>query len=106
MDKTEVLENVNIPQDDDDAQSGRTPYHKVIDIEMRMSYSMINKQKMMIELWDHNFPWINEIWSYVTIPLIEIVNEDYNRGEYLTMKLQKKKNATPFAFIEFFCLFQ
>jgi len=103
-DKTEVIENVNTPQED--GSGGRTPFNKVIEIEMRMSYSQINKQKIMIELWEHNNFWMNEIHCYLTIPLIDIVNGNYNVGEYMKKKEKGRKVAVPFAYVEFNCLFQ
>lgn len=104
-DKTEVLLNVNTPQEDGQ-KGGRTPFKKVIEIEMRMSYSMINKQKMMIELWEHNNFWMNEIHSYLTIPLIDIVNGNANVGEIMNKKESGRKNPVPFAYVEFNCVFQ
>ena len=103
-DKTEVLENVNIQQDD--GQGGKTPFSKTIDIEMRMSYSQINKQKLMIELWEHNNIWMNEIHSYITIPLIDIVNGNCNQSVYMMKKEPGKKKKNPFAIIDFNCIFQ
>ena len=103
-DKTEVLENVNIQQDD--GQGGKTPFSKTIDIEMRMSYSQINKQKLMIELWEHNNIWMNEIHSYITIPLIDIANGNCNQSVYIMKKEPGKKKKNPFAIIDFNCIFQ
>ena len=103
-DKTEVLENVNIAQED--GSGGKTPFSKTIDIEMRMSYSQIGKQKLMIELWEHNNIWMNEIHSYKTIPLIDIVNGSCNIGETMLKKEAGKKKRVPFAFVEFNCSFQ
>ena len=104
-DKTEVLLNVNTPQEDGQ-RGGRTPFQKVIEIEMRMSYSMINKQKIMVELWEHNNFWMNEIHSYLTIPLIDIVNGNANIGEVLTQREPGRKNPVPLAYVEFNCAFQ
>jgi hypothetical protein len=99
-DKTVVLQNV--PHD----PPIRTPFDKVIDIEMRMSYSMVSKQKMMIELWEHNTIWMNEILSYMTIPLLDIANGDCNVLEYFLRKDDENKNPVPFAKVEFKCIFQ
>ena len=104
-DKTEVLLNVNTPQEDGQG-GGRTPFRKVIEIEMRMSYSMINKQKIMVELWEHNNFWMNEIHSYLTFPLIDIVNGNSNVGEFMLKRESGRKNPIPFAYVEFNCVFQ
>lgn len=68
--KTEVLQNV--------AELTKVPFDKIIDTEMRMSYSMINNQKLMVELWDYNTFFMNNIKGYHTRPLIDIVNGDVN----------------------------
>lgn len=104
-DKTEVILNVSPPQEDSQT-GGRTPFNKIIDIEMRMSYSMINKQKMMLELWEHNNFWMNEIHSYLLLPLIDIVNGSCNIGEYMLKREKGRKNPLPFAYVEFNCVFQ
>lgn len=104
-DKTEVIQNVSAPQENE-KNGGRTSFEKVIDIEMRMSYSMLLSSKMMIELWEHNNFWMNEIHSYITLPLIDIANGISNITEYMLKAEIGKKNPLPFALIEFNCLFQ
>jgi hypothetical protein len=85
-DKTEVLSNVD--------KLMKAAYDKVIDIEMRMSYSMVNSQKMMIELWDYNTIWMNSIKGYETIPLINIVNGDINMSVDIVKRIKKRKNPS------------
>lgn len=97
-DKTEISKNVD--------KLERRPFDKVIDIEMRMSYSMISKQKMMVELWDYNSIWMNTIKAYTTVDLMEIVNGNCNVSIDLTTKESGKKNPIPYAIIEFKCVFQ
>ena len=70
VDKTEVQEDVQNLE--------KRAYSKLIDIEMRMSYSMIQKQKIMVELWDYHTITMNTILGYNTISLIEIVNGSMN----------------------------
>jgi hypothetical protein len=82
-DKTEVLTNID--------KLVNAAYDKIIDIEMRMS-SMINNQKMMIELWDYNSIWMNQIKGYHTIPLIDIVNGEINVSIDIVKKIAKRKN--------------
>jgi hypothetical protein len=67
---------------------------------MRMTYSMISKQKLMVELWDYNSIWMNNIKAYTTKPMIEIINGDCN----IEFELYVKKKH--FATIEFKCVFQ
>ncbi|MCQ2815995.1 MAG: C2 domain-containing protein [archaeon] len=104
-DKTEVILNVAPPQEDEGI-GGRMPFNKVFELEMRMSYSMINKMKLMVELWEYNSCWMNQIHSYFTIPLIEIVNGNSAISEVMTKREGGKKNRTPFAKLEFDCSFQ
>jgi len=92
VDKTDVIENAEVDV--------RNPFDKVIDVEMRMTYSMITKQKLMVELWDYNSIWMNNIKAYATKPIIEIVNGDCNLEFELYVK--KKHYAT----VEFKFLFQ
>lgn len=66
VDKTEVQEDVQNLE--------KRPFVKIIDIEMRMTYAMIEKQKIMIELWDYHTLTMNSIMGYNTINLIDIVN--------------------------------
>lgn len=97
-DKTEIQENVDMLE--------RRPFDKIIDIEMRMSYSMVTKQKMMVELWDYNSIWMNTIKAYTTYDLIEVVNGNVNITLELTTREKGKKNPIPYALIEFKCVFQ
>ena len=55
VDKTDVIENAEVDV--------RNPFDKIIDVEMRMTYSMITKQKLMVELWDYNSILMNNIKS-------------------------------------------
>lgn len=97
-DKTEILGDVD--------KLERRPFDKVIDIEMRMSYSMVSNQKLMIELWDYNSIWMNTIKCYSTLNLIEIVDGNCNLSLELTTKENGKKNPVPYAIIDFKCIFQ
>jgi hypothetical protein len=90
-DKTEVLTNVD--------KLMKAAFDKTIDIEMRMSYSMINSQKMMIELWDYNTIWMNSIKGYETVPLINIVNGDINMSVDIVKRVKKRKNPSKFVLI-------
>ena len=97
-DKTEVLKNVDA--------LAREPFEAVIQTEVRMSYSMINNQKMMVELWDYNSIWMNTILGYSTINLIDIVNGNMSQTVDIKKKMKKKKRAQIQATIEFKCVFQ
>lgn len=97
-DKTEVLKNV-------DALEKRA-FDAIICTELRMSYSMINGMKMMVELWDYNTIWMNTILGYVTINLIDIVNGNMNVSVEILKRLDKKKKPKTQALIEFKCIFQ
>ena len=107
--KTEVLHKVSPNQESHENQKlgfmhfGKTPFEKVIDFEIRMSYSMINHQNIMVELWDSHQIWTNEIQCYFTIPLIEIINGNCNVSQFMHKKIEETK---PFAFIEFICEFE
>lgn len=85
-DKTEVQQNCD--------KLERRPFDKIIDIEMRMSYAMVNNQKMMIELWDFNTIWMNTIKGYITLDLIDIVNGNCNVGFDITTKEKGKKHPS------------
>lgn len=78
-DKTEVQENVDLQE--------KRPFDKIIETEMRMSYSMVEAQKLMVEAWDYNSIWMNTIIGYSTMPLIEIISGDMN----VTMEIEKKE---------------
>ena len=97
-DKTEVQENVD--------KLEKRAFDKIIDIEMRMSYSMIGKQKLMVEVWDYNTVFMNTIKSYTTYPMIDIVNGNKSIVLELTQKESGRKNPVPYARVEFVCLFQ
>jgi len=92
VEKTEVIQNVDLET--------RRPFEKIIDIEMRMTYSMMTKQKLMVELWDYNSIWMNNIKAYITKPLIEIVSGDSN------IELEMYVKAKHYSTIEFKCIFQ
>lgn len=85
-DKTEVRQNVDKLQ--------KEPFDKVIDIEMRMSYAMVNSQKLMIELWDYNSIWMNTIKGYTTISMIDIVNGNVNQTIEIMKREKGKKNPS------------
>jgi hypothetical protein len=104
-DKTEVLSNVD--------KLVKAAFDKTIDIEMRMSYSMINSQKMMIELWDYNTIWMNSIKGYETVPLINIVGGDINMSVDIVKRVKNRKNPSMkililvyIATVDFKCIFQ
>jgi hypothetical protein len=92
VEKTEVIQNIDLEI--------RSPFEKIIDIEMRMTYSMMSKQKLMVEVWDYNSIWMNNIKAYITKPLIDIVNGDCN------IELEMYVKAKHYATIEFKCIFQ
>jgi hypothetical protein len=95
--KTEVQKNVD--------KLEKRPITKEIDIEMRMSYSMVTKQKMMVEVWDYYPIWMNEIQCYSTVPLISIVDGDCNVSLELCKRAGKKR-PEPFVIVDFKCTFQ
>lgn len=79
-DKTEVQENVEIQE--------KRPFEKIMETEMRLSYSMIESQKLMVETWDYNSIWMNTIIGYRMMPLIDIVSGDMN----ITLEIEKREN--------------
>ena len=83
-DKTEVIPNVD--------KLMKMPFDKTIELEMRMSYSMVNSQKLMVEVWDYNTVWMNSIKGYTLKPLIDIVNGNVNVTMDISKKEPKKKN--------------
>ena len=84
--KTEVLDNIDILE--------KRAFEKIIHTEMRMSYSMINSQKLMVELWDHDGFWTNKIKGYSTENLIEIVNGNINLSITILQRNSKGKNPS------------
>jgi len=84
--KTEVLTNI-------DALVKRG-FDSVIETEMRMTYSMINSQKLMIELWDYDSFWTNKIKGYSTENLIDIVNGNINLSITILNKDSNGKNPS------------
>lgn len=68
--KTEVIEYVKT--------NSKATFDSTFEFEARMTYSMVNCQSLMVELWDYNGFWMNKLVSYATIPLIEIVNGNCN----------------------------
>lgn len=68
--KTEVLDNI-------DALEKRA-FEANIETEMRMSYSMVNAQKLMVEIWDHETFFTNKIIGYSTENLIDIADGNIN----------------------------
>ncbi len=83
-DKTEISKNVD--------KLIKELFDKIIDVEMRMSYSMVNNQKMMIELWDYNA--MNTIKGYTTIPLIDIANGRIDLPVDILRREKKRKNPS------------
>ena len=81
-DKTEVQENVDIQE--------KRPFDKIIETEMRMSYSMVESQKLMVEAWDYNSVWMNTILGYNTMPLLEIISGDMNITVEIEQKVKKR----------------
>jgi len=94
--KTEVIESVE--------PLNRVPFDKIIELEMRMSYAMINAQKLMIEIWDHNSFFMNTILGYTTINLFDVVNGDIN----FSFDIQRKegRRSFPVCTLDFKCIFQ
>ena len=97
-DKTEVLSNVNTLE--------RVPFEKIITTEVRMSYSMINNQRMMVELWDYNSFFMNKIVGYTTVKLIELVNGSVNVSLEITKRSKPKARPQLQATIDFKIIFQ
>jgi len=97
-DKTEVLRNVDALE--------RKPFDRIITTEVRMSYSMINSQKMMVELWDYNTLWMNTIMGYSTVNLIDVVNGNMCVSVDISKKIKKRKRPQIQASIDFKCIFQ
>lgn len=97
-DKTEVLKNVDALE--------RRPFDTTISTELRMSYSMINSQKMMVELWDYNSLWMNSIVGYSTKNLIDIVNGSMEVTIDIVKRKARKKRPFLQATVEFKCIFQ
>jgi hypothetical protein len=87
-DKTEVQENVDINE--------KRPYDKIVETEMRMSYSMVESQKLMVEVWDYNTVWMNTIVGYTTLPLLEIVTGDMNMCLEVERKEKKRTSIEVF----------
>jgi len=82
--KTEVLDNMDTLE--------KRGFESVIMTEMRMSYSMVESQKLMVELWDHDGFWTNKIKGYTTENLIEIVNGNINLSMTILQRNSKGKN--------------
>ena len=97
-DKTEVQSNVQ--------KLERRPFDKIILTEMRMSYSMINNQSMMIELWDYNSFFMNKIVGYTTVKLIDIVNGSINVAYEINLRSKPRARPQLQAIVEFKILFQ
>jgi hypothetical protein len=84
--KTEVLDNVE-PND-------KRPFETQIETEMRMSFSMLNSQKLMVELWDHEMFFTNKIIGYSTVNLIEIANGNVNLSVKIYQTNSKGKRTS------------
>ena len=84
----------------------RRPFESNITTEVRMSYSMINNQKLMVELWDHSSFFMNTIMGYSTCNLIDIVNGNVNMSLDIVKRTDKKKRPKLQATVEFKILFQ
>jgi len=90
-DKTEVLINLDALE--------KRGFDKIIGTEMRMSYSMINAQKLMVELWDYNGVWSNKIMGYATENLIDIVNGNISLSITILQRNKQGKNPGELYFI-------
>lgn len=88
--KTEVLSNIDALE--------KRGFDKVIETEMRMSYSMIESQKLMVELWDYDGFWTNKIKGYCTENLIDIVNGNINLSLTILQRNKDGKNPSIFFF--------
>lgn len=97
-DKTEVLANVQ--------KLERRPFNKIINTEMRMSYSMINNQSIMIELWDYNSFLMNNIVGYTTVRIIDIVDGGVNVTLEINFKSKPRARPQLQAIVEFKIIFQ
>ncbi len=97
-DKTEIQDTVD--------KLEKRAFDKVIDVEMRMSYSMVSSQKMMVELWDYNTIWMNTIKSYCTVDILSIVDGNCNVTVDMLAKEPGKKRPMPYATVEFKCIFE
>lgn len=86
--KTEVLDNIDALE--------KRGFESVIETEMRMTYSMVESQKLMVELWDHDSFWTNKIKGYSTENLIEIVNGNINLSMTILQRNKDGKNPSNF----------
>jgi hypothetical protein len=89
--KTEVLSNIDALE--------KRGFDRLIETEMRMSYSMIESQKLMVELWDHDGFWTNKIKGYCTENLIEIVNGNINLSLTILQRNKDGKNPSILLFM-------
>jgi hypothetical protein len=86
--KTEVLNNIDALE--------KRGFDSVIETEMRMTYSMVESQKLMVELWDYDGFWTNKIKGYSTENLIEIVNGNINLSMTILQRNKDGKNPRNF----------
>ena len=89
--KTEVLDNIDALE--------KRGFETIIETEMRMSYSMINAQKLMVELWDHEAFFTNKIIGYCTENLIEIVDGNINLSMLIYQTNSQGKRTCKFILI-------
>jgi hypothetical protein len=103
VDKTEVILYIN----NDPSDLTKINYTKVIETELRMSYTMIEKEKLMIELWQYNGIMPNSLISHIVIPLIDIAkgSEDIKLLFYINNS-NNTKSKTQYAILEFNCVFE
>lgn len=83
--KTEVLDNIDALE--------KRGFDSRIETEMRMSYSMVNSQKLMVELWDHETFFTNKIIGYSTENLIDIANGNINLSMVIYQTNSKGKRT-------------
>ena len=103
VDKTEVILYIN----NNPSDLTKVNYTKVIETELRMSYTMIEKEKLMIELWQYNGIMPNSLISHIVIPLIDIAkgSEDIKQLFYINNS-NNTKSKTQYAILEFNCVFE
>ena len=101
VDKTEVVLYMNNPSD-----LTKVNYTKIIETELRMSYTMIEKQKLMIELWQYNGIMPNSLIAHIVIPLVDIAKGSEDIKQLFYINTNNTKSKTQYAIIEFSCVFE
>ena len=101
VDKTEVVLYINSSSD-----LIKVNYAKIIETELRMSYTMIEKEKLMIELWQYNGIMPNSLVAHIVIPLIDIAKGSEDIKQIFCINTNNTKSKTQYAIVEFNCVFE